>query len=124
MHYTCVPVSGPGGGQICPICKDAERLADETTHRKRPYAHEAEVGAKLGRRARAHPEMGAPPFPAVRKATAAEARLHGYESVEAWYIDFRLEGRVRTPEEVAKLRAEFKQLQLTLAKDDSSDKRK
>ena len=103
MHLTCVPSAEPGKGQECPVCKTERRVEQE-----KPLWHEAEVGAKSGSvKSMMKKEGKEAPFPVVRWPTKDEANLHGYASVEDWYVDFRGRG-LDDPGKVAEWRAEYK----------------
>jgi hypothetical protein len=111
MHYTCVPSAAPGAGQQCPICKDEKGLREVTQDdSKLPYWHEAELGGRF--KGKVAPEVGSAPFPALRWPTSEEAALHGYRAVEDWYVDYRLGAKKKNAENLAKTRAEFKELEL------------
>ena len=120
MHYTCVQSEAPGAPQICPICK-TENDSEEKIPKSMPFWHEAEIGTKSARRFK-KPDSGPPTFPtedgggrSVRWPTAEEAQLHGYQTIEDWYLDFRSGGNTKTPEQLAKFKAEFVLVQSTWA---------
>ena len=86
MHYTCVPSTRPGDNQICPVCGVEKQLGEVDM----PYWHEAEVGATMVKpRPKHQPEVGRMPFPNSRWPAEKEAALHGYASLEEWYIASR-----------------------------------
>jgi hypothetical protein len=97
MHFTCVPPSEKGRNQMCPICREEEKLVET---QELPYWHEAEVGA-MGTRRKLGPkpnrlspggerQLFRPEFPHLRWPTEEEAKTHGYKSIEERYKDSRL----------------------------------
>jgi hypothetical protein len=53
--------------------------------------------------------VGRAPFPAIRWPTPEEARLHGYETIKYWYIDYRRRTSQDATERKGEARPETKQ---------------
>ena len=94
MHHSCVMSESLGAPQICPVCKVGAAVAEMEVE-SQPYWHEAEFGGKVSRRLK-KADLGPPVFPtedggggSVRWPSLEEAQLHGYQTVEDWYLDFR-----------------------------------
>ena len=122
MHYSCVGVAPTQSGPLCPICRDEsslrrlkpEKEAEEDGDRRVPYWHEAQLGAAKKRFIKPvlSPENAFAEFPDSRWPKEEEAKYHGYESVEDWYVASRRRGSpaVSTKEtraEIAQLKADF-----------------
>ena len=123
MHYSCVGVSPKHGGPWCPICRDESDLrrleSDEKDEadgdRRVPFWHEAQLGAAKKRLIKpvTSPENAFAEFPDSRWPTEEEAKYHGYESREDWYVSSR---RKRSIADSAKdIQAEINQFKTDFA---------
>ena len=100
MHYSCVGVSPKHGGPRCPICRDETNLRSVQPEKEVksesnvPFWHEAQLGAARKRliKPTTSPENTFAEFPDGRWPSAEEAKYHGYESLEAWYVASRRKG--------------------------------
>ena len=124
MHYTCAAPEKGGGRLRCPICKTESDLKEaevEIEGKEMPYWHLAEVGAPMRKfRPKKSPEVGFPPFPALRWPSQAEAAAAGFSTIRDWYIEHRIENGGGSPpgasleERTRRLReigAEFKEIE-------------
>ena len=122
MHYSCVGVSPSQSGPLCPICRDEsslrrlkpEKETKEDGDRRVPYWHEAQLGAAKKRFIKPvlSPENAFAEFPDSRWPKEEEAKYHGYESVEDWYVASRR--RCSPAVSTKETRAEIAQLKACL----------
>ena len=110
MHLTCVPPAKPGEGQQCPVCKSLKEL-HEHRGEELPQWHVAELGAtnSSGVRSQMKAEAKGASFPEIRWPSLEEARVHGYDSLEEWFVDFRCGSDEKDPKKLYKFRNEFKE---------------